>query len=79
MLYQGRRLAGALVKLTSLEFDARPVEMHLSDAQGRASFRVPHNGEWLINVIWTQPLRGNPRADFETTFSSLTFGYPATR
>ena len=75
ILFDGKPLAGALVKLTNLEFDVRPVAMHLSDAQGRASFAVPRTGTWLVNVIWTQPIKGNPKADFDTTFSSLTFGY----
>jgi uncharacterized GH25 family protein len=75
VLYEGRPLAGALVKLTNLEFDERPVAMHLSDAQGRASFSFPRTGTWLINVIWTKPITGNPKAEFDTTFSSLTFGY----
>jgi uncharacterized GH25 family protein len=74
--YGGRPLAGALVKLTNLEFDNRPLQTRLSDAEGRAAFDLPRRGTWLINVIWTQPLKGNPRADFETTFSSLTFGFP---
>jgi uncharacterized GH25 family protein len=75
VFYEGRPLAGALVKLTNLEFDVRPVAMRLSDAQGRASFSFPRTGTWLINVIWTKPISGNPNADFDTTFSSLTFGY----
>jgi uncharacterized GH25 family protein len=75
VLYEGRPLVGALVKLTNLEFDVRPVAMHLSDAQGRASFSFPRTGTWLLNVIWTKPITGNPKADFDTTFSSLTFGY----
>jgi hypothetical protein len=32
----------------------------------------------LVNVIWTKPI-AHPEADFQTTFSSLTFGYPARR
>lgn len=75
VLYEGRPLAGALVKLTNLEFDVRPVSQHLTDAAGRAVFDVPRTGDWLINVIWTKPIKGNPDADFDTTFSSLTFGY----
>jgi hypothetical protein len=75
VLFEGKRLAGATVKLTSLEFDAKPVATTKTDRQGRAVFQVPPVGEWLINVIWTKPLKGDPRADFDTTFSSLTFGY----
>lgn len=75
ILYGGRPLEGALVKLTNLDFDTRPVEMHRSDRAGRAAFSVPDSGAWLVNVIWTKPITGNPKFDFETTFSSLTFGY----
>ena len=80
VLYNGHRLPGATVKLTSLEFDARPLAAAVTDRAGRASFRVPAVGEWLVNVIWSEPLNGDPKADFDTTFSSLTFGYdPAKR
>ena len=73
--YEGKPLPGALVKLTNLEFDLRPVATKRSDGEGRASFDLPRTGTWLVNVIWTKPLKGDPRADFDTTFSSLTFGY----
>lgn len=78
ILYEGRPLAGALVKLTNLEFDQKPLRVMRSDARGRASFQVPQVGSWLVNVIWTKPIN-SPDADFLTTFSSLTFGYPAKR
>lgn len=77
--FEGRPLPGALVKLNNLEFDARPVETRLTDAQGRASFRVPRVGAWQMNVIWTKALKNDPRADFDTTFSSLTFGFSGDR
>ncbi len=74
--YEGRPLVGALVKLNNLDFDARPIATHLTDQAGRAFFRVPHIGNWQLNVIWTKPIKGDAKADFETTFSSLTFGFP---
>lgn len=77
IIFEGRPLAGATVKLTNLEFDNRPLAVRQTDKDGRAVFQVPHRGSWLINVIWTKPTPGDARADFETTFSSLTFGYPA--
>ena len=76
ILYQGKPLPGALVKLNNLDFDARPIEVHLTDASGRTAFDPPRRGKWQLNVIWTKPLIGNPKADFETVFSSLTFGFP---
>ena len=80
VMYNGRRLPGATVKLTSLEFDARPLASAITDRNGHASLRVPPVGDWLVNVIWSEPVRGDPKVDFDTTFSSLTFGYnPAKR
>lgn len=76
VLYQGRALPGALVKLTDLGRDEKPVEVHRTDRAGRAVFHPRRDGEWLLNVVWTRPLAGDPNAEFETTFSSLTFGYP---
>jgi uncharacterized GH25 family protein len=76
VVFEGHPLPNALVMLTNLEFDGHPLETHLTDAFGRATFHFPHIGTWLINVLWTKPVTDVPDADFDTTFSSLTFGYP---
>lgn len=74
VLYNGRRLANATVKLTNLGADDRPVAVAVTDRSGRARFRIPDRGQWQVNVVWGEPLRGDPKADFDTVFSSLTFG-----
>ena len=79
VLYQGRPLAGALVKLTRLEDDANPLETHLTDRSGRAVFAMPSSGTWLLNVIWTRVQPSSAETDFDTTFSSLSFGFPPDR
>lgn len=76
IIYEGKSLPGALVKLTNLNADQKPVAVRTSDSNGRAVFNIPKQGLWQINVVWTKPIRGNARADFDTTFSSLTFGFP---
>lgn len=75
--YQGRPLAGALVKRIDLDNDATPAQTLRSDAAGRVRFSMPGGGRWLLAVAWTRPLVGNPQADFETVFSSLSFGWTA--
>jgi uncharacterized GH25 family protein len=75
VIYRGRPLAGALVKLTNLEHDAAPLETQLTDRAGRANFTMPRDGTWLLNVIWTTPLPRSRETDFETIFSSLSFGF----
>lgn len=72
--YMGRPLAGATVMLNNLDFDGRPIKRVLSDANGRVAFDIPRNGTWQLNVIWTRPV-SQPKADFETVFSSLTLGF----
>ncbi|MFM9935989.1 MAG: DUF4198 domain-containing protein [Novosphingobium sp.] len=76
VFFEGRPLVGGTVKLNNLDFDERPLATRVTDPAGRVLFRVPRIGNWQLNVIWTKPIKGNPKADFETTFSSLTFGYP---
>ena len=75
VLLEGRPLPGATVMLNNLQFDGRPVQTVLTDAAGRAVFRFPRTGAWQLNVLWTRALKGNPKADFDTTFSSLTLGF----
>lgn len=80
VLYNGRRLSNALVKLTNLGNDAKPIAVKRTDGNGRASFQIPAAGAWLLNVIWSEPVQGDPKVEFDTTFSSLTFGQdPVTR
>jgi len=78
VIYEGRPLPGALVKLTNLEHDDIPLEMHLTDGEGRTRFTMPKGGTWLLNVIWTKPLPKSGDTDFETIFSSLSFGLPSS-
>jgi uncharacterized GH25 family protein len=74
VLYEGRPLAGALVKLTDLAHDAAPLEQHRTDGEGRAAFAMPGGGAWMMDVVWTKPL-ADEGVDFETVFSSLSFGF----
>ena len=75
VIYEGKALPGATVKLTNLYSDEKPVAIVKTDSTGRAAFRIPESGAWLLNVVWTKPIKGRPGADFDTIFSSLTFGY----
>jgi hypothetical protein len=44
VIYFGHSLAGALIKLTNLQNDASPLEVHLTDSEGRATFTLPSSG-----------------------------------
>jgi len=74
VIFQGRPLARALVKLTDLDHDAQPVAAQVTDDAGRVHLPRPPPGHWLLNVVWTTPLDGDAGIDFDTIFSSLSFG-----
>lgn len=77
VFYNGKPLAGATVKLTNLDADDKPVATSLTNAAGRVAFNLPRRGKWQFNVIWTTPITGEPRGDFDTTFASLSLGFPS--
>jgi uncharacterized GH25 family protein len=74
ILFEGKPAAGALVELTDLAHDAAPLEAHISDEQGHSGFAMPGAGKWLLNVIWKRRLAAGQDTEFETYFSSLSFG-----
>jgi uncharacterized GH25 family protein len=76
VLYESRPLPGALVKLMSLDSNLAIAEQRRTDGAGVADFTLPKSGNWLMSVVWTQRLADASDADYETTFSSLTFGVP---
>jgi uncharacterized GH25 family protein len=76
VIFEGRPLARALVKLTDLDHDAEPVAAQATDGDGIVRFRRPAPGNWLLNVVWTTPLSGADGIDFDTVFSSLCFAVP---
>jgi uncharacterized GH25 family protein len=76
VLYDGQPLRGALVKLMSLDQDLRVADQQRTSVTGVATFAMPRGGSWLMSVVWTKPLIDANDADYETTFSSLTFGVP---
>jgi uncharacterized GH25 family protein len=72
--YHGLPLAGATVSLESLDQPRLPGTALITNARGEASFGIDKAGRWKLNCVWSAPI-ADPRADYETIFSSLTFGY----
>ena len=75
VLFHGRPLAGVQIRLLPLSSKIVEPQKRRTDADGRAQFDVPRRGRWLIMAVYARPVTGNPAADFDTVFASLTFGY----
>ena len=92
VLWQGRPLAGVLVKTwrqplaadgstrPALERDSVAVaQAARSDASGDVRLDVSAAGEWLVSAVYmlpasqVKPAPGTPDADWESTWTSLTF------
>lgn len=76
ILFRGQALANALIDLSPLgTASSDEVQAQRSDEKGIASFPLSRKGSWKLNVIWGVPNPGNNKAEYETYFSSLTYGF----
>lgn len=78
VLYEGRPLEGALVKLKDLDTGAELAAAR-TDAKGTVTMALAPTGRWLATTVWTRPLPEDASADFETIFASLTFAREPAR
>lgn len=74
LYFRGKPLAGAHLDCESLD-GVLPPAQSTTDAEGRAACTIKRKGRWKISTVWSVPISGNDRAEFDTLFSSLTFGY----
>jgi uncharacterized GH25 family protein len=74
LYFRGKPLAGAILNCEALQPLGEPVTAQ-TDSEGRARFAVTRTGSWKIATVYSVPISGNLRADFDTLFASLTFGY----
>jgi hypothetical protein len=73
LLYQGRPLAGALVKAWHRETTGVQVLSARADASGEAILRLPAGGFWLLNVVHMEPAAAGDSVQWESFWGSLSF------
>ncbi len=75
VLYEGKPLAGALVKAIALKDPDNTLSAR-SDAQGRVAFILARKGVWLVKAVHMVPAPPETGADWESLWASLTFEIP---
>lgn len=75
VLFDDKPLAGALVGFTAKSAVGEEVRLR-TDAEGRVKFKIAHTGEHLVRVVWMVKAPKDADADWESTWSSLTFEIP---
>ncbi len=73
--YRGLPVAGALVHVQNLGKDDVTMDPVRTDASGRATFNPEIGGAWMLHTVWSAPISHDPRGDYDTVFSSLTFSF----
>lgn len=75
LYFQGRPLSGALLRAERLKapHEAQGVT---TDRDGRAIIILKKGGLWKLSSVWSVPIEGNPRAEFDTQFASMVFALP---
>jgi uncharacterized GH25 family protein len=75
--YRGEPLTGATLHFVKLgEEEVGDTGQWVTGVQGRASIPYPGAGTWMLQSVWSSPLTGDPRGDYDTVFSSLSFSIP---
>ena len=77
--FHDKPLANALISAINLDApprdgsDTEKVLRGRTDPEGRLSLRLPRAGRWMVASVHMLALEGNPDADFESFWASLTF------
>lgn len=71
--YRGQPLAGATLHFVKLGEEGGDIGQWVTGEQGRVSLPYPGPGNWMLQSVWSSPLTGDPRGDYDTVFSSLSF------
>ena len=73
--YRGEPVEGVTIGLISLDTDADLVGTEKSNAKGEVTFKRPEKGQWMLHAVWSDPMENTLTADYDTIFSSLSFGF----
>jgi uncharacterized GH25 family protein len=72
LLFRGKPAANVLVVAMSKSDPEKAVRAR-TDARGRVTLRIGHNGFWMIKAVHMQPAPAGSGADWESWWASLTF------
>ena len=78
LLFEGRPLAGALVKCWHRRAGRTEVLSARTDARGRVSLRLPWAGVWMASAVHMIPTVGSQFYDWDSFWANLSFSLPAS-
>ena len=79
VLFEGRPLAGALVKAWHVHNQQLAVLRVRSDASGQVVFALPWTGRWMVSLVHMVPAADGAGVDWDSHWGNLTFDVPQRR
>lgn len=73
--YRGKAIKGVTIGLISLDTEAGLIAVKKTNRKGEVTFKRPQKGQWMLHAVWSDPLEDTTKADYDTIFSSLSFGF----
>lgn len=73
LLFDGKPLAGALVKAWHKRGRQTLIVRVRTDAEGKAVFDLPYAGAWMISVVHMLPATDGKEIDWDSHWGNLTF------
>lgn len=77
LLFEGKPLAGALVKAWHRKPGQFLVVHAITAADGTATVTLPHPGAWMVSVVHMVPAVGVKDTDWDSLWANLSFGLAA--
>lgn len=75
LYYRGEPTEGVTIGLIRLDNNEGLVDSKKTNKNGQVTFPRPKEGNWMLHTVWSDPLENNAKAEFDTIFSSLSFGF----
>lgn len=77
VLYEGKPLPNKMIMTwhKHTASDAAKPQTHYTDAKGLMTFPLTDTGNWMVSTVHLIPLENNPKADYQSYWGNLTFGF----
>ena len=75
VLFKKKPLANAVIKVWHRDNDQTVKHEVRTNAKGEVKFPVFTSGRWMVSIVKMIRLRNDPKADWQSYWGSLTWGY----
>lgn len=79
VFFNSQPLAGKMMRIWHRVGGKLTVSNQLTDAEGKLSFQIKPEGEWMVSCVAMKRLENDPKAQWQSYWGSLTWGYTRSK